>query len=297
MALKLSYVARETGINLWRNITLTVASMVTVAVSLALVGSALLLRQGVANLTARWEGGIEFIVFLQPHVTDDQRLAVERSLDQNPDVDTFVYVDQQGAYDEFKELFRNSPDLIEAVEPEVLPPSYRVVPRIPDAELVQALGEQFEGSPGVREVAFAFDTVRSIQDASRTASTIILIVAAVLLVAAGLLILNTIRMAMFARRREIEVMKLVGATNWFIRIPFMLEGMIQGAAGGAVAVVLVIGVSTVVGSLVGTDDLAIFQGLAVGGSELTSICLILLGIGVVVGAIGSAVAVTRFLDV
>jgi len=297
MALKMNYVVRETGINLWRNVTLTVASMVTVAASLALVGSALLLRQGVENLTARWEGGIEFIVFLQPNATEDQRAAVEQALTDNPEVDTISYVDQQAAYDEFKELFRNSPDLVDAVTAEVLPPSYRVVPRVPDAEVVAALGEQFETRPGVREVVFAFDTVRSIQAVSATISLYIFVAAVVLLVVAGLLILNTIRMAMFARRREIEVMKLVGATNWFIRVPFMLEGMIQGLVGGAFAVLLILGLATLFGSIGGSDDLAIFQGLAVAGSELVTICLLLMGIGIVVGAIGSGIAVTRFLDV
>lgn len=297
MALKLNYVARETGINLWRNITLTVASMITVAASLALVGSALLLRQGVENLTARWEGGIEFIVFLQPNVTEDQRLAVKQALEDNPEVESISYVDQAAAYEEFQELFRNSPDLVQSVTADVLPPSYRVVPRVPDAEIVQALGEQFETRPGVRQVVFAFETVKSIQSVSSTVSLYIFIAAVVLLIVAGLLILNTIRMAMFARRREIEVMKLVGATNWFIRVPFMLEGMIQGLVGGGVAVLLILGLSALFGSIGGSEDLAIFQGLAVEGSELTSICALLVGIGIVVGAIGSGIAVTRFLDV
>src|SRR5690606_19403492 len=189
---------------------------------------------------ARWEGGIEFIVFLNPDSTAEQREDIGDSLEQSPAVESATFVTQEEAYEEFKEIFQNTPEMIEAVSPEVLPPSFRVVPANPDAEAIRAVGEQFRDAPGVYRVIFAFDTVQQVQDLSRIVSIAIFFVAAILLGAALLLILNTIRMAMFARRREIEVMKLVGATNWFIRIPFMLEGLIHGVVGALVAVFSVV---------------------------------------------------------
>lgn len=295
---KIDYVVRETGHNLRRNITLTLASMVTVAVSLSLVGSALLLRQGVENATARWQGGIEFIVFMNADASAEQDTAVRESLEASPAVDEWIYVDQQQAYEEFQELFARSPEMVEAVTPDILPPSYRVVPSDPDAEAIRALGSQYEDRPGVREVVFAFDTVQTVQRLSRVLSIGILIVAGVLLFAAGLLILNTIRMAMFARRREVEVMKLVGATNWFIRIPFMLEGLIQGVVGAVFAVGSVYVLNNFFESrLSNAEDLQILQGFVVDSSEVFGTSVFLMVVGMLVGAIGSGIAVSRFLDV
>ena len=296
---KVDYIARETGHNLLRNISLTLASMVTVAVSLSLVGSALLLRQGVQNATARWEGGIEFIVFINADATPEQEQAIADRLEESPAVETFTYIDQQAAYAEFQELFQNTPEMIEAVDPEILPPSYRVVPLDPDAEAIRQLGETFETAPGVFRVVFAFDTVQQVQRLSRILSIGILFVAGVLLLAAGLLILNTIRMAMFARRREIEVMKLVGATNWFIRIPFIFEGLIQGVVGALVAVGSVVVLNNFFESKLSgnTDAFAILQGFVVDSSEVLGTSIFVLVVGMAVGAIGSGIAVSRYLDV
>ena len=147
-------------------------------------------------------------------------------------------------------------------------------------------------------VVFAFEAVQTLQQLSRLMSFAILFVAGFLLLASGLLILNTIRMAMFARRREIEVMKLVGATNWFIRIPFMLEGLIQGIIGALIAVGSVVVLNNFFESwLQNTETFAVLQGFVVSGSELLGTSLFILAVGMLVGAIGSGIAVSRFLDV
>jgi len=294
---KADYIARETAHNLRRNISLTLASIATVAVSLSLVGGALLIRQGVQNATARWEGGIEFIIFLDPDSTAEQQQAIGDALEESPAVESSTYVTQAEALDEFEQLFENTPEMIEAVSEEVLPPSYRVVPANPDADAIRAVGEQFQDAPGVFRVVFAFDTVQKVQNLARIVSFGILFVAAVLLGAAALLILNTIRMAMFARRREIEVMKLVGATNWFIRIPFMLEGLIQGIIGALVAVVSVVTLNNFFESRLGGELDSVLQGFVVGQSEVIGTSLFVLCVGVIVGMIGSGFAVTRYLDV
>jgi cell division transport system permease protein len=296
---KVDYIARETGHNLLRNLSLTLASIATVAVSLSLVGASLLLRQGVQNMTARWEGGIEFIVFVEPDATPEQAQALNDALGSSPAIESFDFVDQDAAFAEFQEMFRNTPEMIEAVSPDILPPSYRVVPTDPDAESIRAVGSQFEDQPGVYRVVFAFETVQQVQQLSRIVSISILFVAAVLLGAAGLLILNTIRMAMFARRREIEVMKLVGATNWFIRIPFMMEGLVQGIVGAVVAIGAVVALNNWLESLVtgGGTAIAILQGFVVDPSEVFGTSLFVFVVGVLVGGIGSGIAVSRYLDV
>jgi cell division transport system permease protein len=298
MAIKLDYVARETATNLFRNVTLTLASVLTVVVSLTLFGSALLLRQGVENANDRFKGGIEFIVYLQPTVTEDQKASIQKDLDDNPDVKDYTFVNQDETFEEFKRLFQNSPQLVETVTPDILPPSFRVAPRIQDPEVVKALGDQFESKPGVYEVVFAFEVVQRIQETFNKIGVRFLAAAVLLLVAALMLILNTIRVAMFARRREIEVMKLVGATNWFIRVPFIVEGIIQTLLGAAVAVgIMTFLIRPFIDELSEDRVLPIFQGFVITDSNLITTNIFVVGVAVLIGAIGSAVAVSRFLDV
>lgn len=298
MAIKLDYVARETATNLFRNVTLTLASVLTVVVSLTLFGSALLLRQGVENANDRFKGGIEFIVYLQPQITEDQKASIQRDLAANPDVKSATFVNQDQTFEEFKRLFQNSPQLVETVTPEILPPSFRVAPKIQDPQVVKALGDQFQGKPGVYEVVFAFEVVQRIQETFNKIGVRFLAAAVLLLVAALMLILNTIRVAMFARRREIEVMKLVGATNWFIRIPFIVEGIIQTLLGAVVAVgFMTFLIRPFIDELSRDRVLPIFQGFVITDSNLIYTNVFVVGVAALIGAIGSAVAVSRFLDV
>ena len=300
MAIKVDYVARETATNLTRNVTLTLASVLTVVVSLTLAGSAFMLNQGVNNANDRFRGGIEFIIYLQPTVTEEQKASIQRDLEANPDVkdDGITYVDQDETYEEFKRLFGDSPQLVETVTPDILPPSYRVAPRVKDPEVVQALGDQFNDKPGVYDVVFAFEVVKRIQDTFNKIGARFLVASGLLLFAALLLILNTIRVAMFARRREIEVMKLVGATNWFIRVPFMLEGLIQGLVGALFANAALWLINN--RWTAGVEEFPADSGLAsmvIGSDFQATRMLVILIIGAAAGAIGAGIAASRFLDV
>jgi cell division transport system permease protein len=299
MAIRIDYLARETSSNLVRNFSITLASVITVFVSLTLVGTSLMAQQGVERATQRWQGGIEFIVFMHPTATQDQIDGLRRDLESNPQIQKPVaFVNQQQAYEEFKELFKDSPEMVDAVKPEVLPTSFRVEPVDKNAEVISALTDAYKDKAGVREVVSATDTIRLIQRFSEFLTLIILIVALALLATALLLIFNTIRMAMFARRREIEVMKLVGATNWFIRVPYMAEGLIQGLLGAAVSVIaLALFRPVFEGWLPPADQFPIFSGFVPASSDMLPIYLLLIVVGSVIGAMGAGIAVTRFLDV
>jgi cell division transport system permease protein len=295
---RLSYVFRETWANLRRNLTLTAASLLTIVVSLTLVGVSLLIQRAVDNSLSRWQDGVEFIVFMNPEATQEQIGAVESNLQENPQVKTIKFFTKDQAYDEFKRLYPDSPELVETLTPEQMPTSFRVVPDTDDTALIDTIGQQLVKQPGVLSVEYAkkaVDWIRTVSNYLRFGSVI---AAFVLLAAATMLIWNTIRTAMFARRREIEVMKLVGATNWFIRVPFMLEGLVQGLIGGALAVGAVwAGNRFWRNSVVKGTEILEFQNLVVNSAQFTTVSLILLGLGAFIGALGSAIAVTRFLDV
>lgn len=294
MALSIDYVIRETAGNLRRNPLMTAAAVLTVFVSLFLVGAALLLRQGVSKATLQWRGGVELSVFMNSDATPGQIDAVRRTLEQMPEVRRFAFVDQEAAFAEFQRMFAGQPDLVESIKAQDLPPSFRVVPG--RAEFVDAVGQRFEqGAAGVFEVAYAKEEIDSLLKVTRVLQIGIGTAAAVLLLSAALLILNTIQMAIFARRREVSVMKLVGATNWFIRVPFMLEGMLQGLLGAAAAIGVVALVRNLLAGAVGSNLFG--NQLLPRGSDVVGTALFVLVAGALIGAAGSAFAVRRFLEV
>jgi len=296
MALKLDYVSRETLTNLRRNVLLTTASVVTVAVSLSMVGVAFLLRYGVDNATGKWKNGIEFEVFMNTDSTEAQKDRVARELTQNPDVERVKFVGRAEQYELFKDYFHDQPEYLENVRAEDLPESYRVAPRVKDADVIRAMADGIEGEPGVKQVEFAGEQVARALHTSRAMQWTMAVIAGVLFLASALLIFNTIRMAIFARRREIEVMKLVGATNWFIRVPFMVEGLAQGIVGAGASFALIYFLSDPLSTWI-VDNFDQFAGFILHRGEVLTTGVITLGVGSAIGAGSAGVAVTRFLDV
>ena len=298
MIFRFWYFIRETFVSLWRNLSLTLAAILTVAISLALVGSSLLIREGAEQATAQFQEGVEFIVFMNADALENQNEAIRKVLDTSPAIKEYVYVDKFAAYEEFRELFVDKPELVESVTPEIMPSSYRIVPRVPDADNVTELARQFSEQPGVKEVATATEAIRQIEDFSTRVSQALLLAAIVLVAVSAVLILNTVFTAISGRKTEIEVMKLVGATNWFIRIPFMLEGTIHGLMGAGLAVpALFVVDSKVLAYFQESEAVPLFRGFAVPDGFVWNTSIWILVIGAAIGMIGSAFAVTRYLDV
>jgi len=297
MAVNVEYVARETVTNLRRNISMASAALLTVAVSLTLVGGALLVKRGVDRATVQWKGNVELSIFMKPDASQAESEAVDRQLDAMPEVKSARYVSKPEAFDEFKQIFANEPDVRDSLTVDQIPPSYRVVPK--EAEQTKLIGERFQDTAGVFRVSYAKEEVDALVSVTNFLQIMLWGIAIVLLMAASLLILNTIRMAIFARRREVAVMKLVGATNWFIRVPFMLEGLLQGLVGAGIAYGVVwIGRDLIQNQVnSANNDIQLFKQFLVTSSDVAGTGILLLLVGVVVGTVGSALAVTRFLDV
>ena len=297
MIARISYAFRETWASFKRNVTLTMAAVITSAVSLLLVGSTFLIQRAFDNLLTRWKGDVELIVYVRSDADVNQIQVIEDALNSQPaviDVSKLRYLDQAESYAEAQKLFAGDPGTLRLLTPENIPSQFKVVPISQDSNLIRELGEQFRSLAGVREVAYAqdvFDVVARVSQFIRIATTAMSIV--LLVVAVGL-IWNTIRTAMFARRREIEVMKLVGATNWFIRIPFMLEGLMQGLIGGVLSCLGLWGLNTAWSNAVADFNDTELAALVVTDGYLRFVMFILLGIGAIAGAVGSGIAATRF---
>jgi len=295
MAVSTGYVVRETGVNLRRNLLMTVAAVITMAVSLTLIAAALMMKQAINKASVQWRGGVELSIFLQPNVTQNQQVAVGHELDSLQAVKHVRYVDKPQAYDEFKQMFANTPDLVNSLTINDMPPSYRVVPT--KAEDVTAIGERFKSQPGVKEVVYAKEVISSILKDFNTRRNVAIILAFAAFIGAVALIMNTIQLAIFARRREIAVMKLVGATNLFIQIPFMLEGMIQGMLGALVAFGISYLFRGTIASLASSGPLVGGTALYVTSTEAIYSGVVILIVGALIGGLGSVFAVRRFLSV
>jgi cell division transport system permease protein len=290
MPVSVDYVARETASNLWRNRMMTIAAILTVAVSLSLVGASLLLKQGVANATTKWQQGVGVALFLKPGISATQKNSVETEVRQLPYVRTCIPRSQSYDFSEAKRLL--TPDESQALTVNSTPSSYRCVLNNPAQ--AQAIAKQFTGFPGVSNVAYPGQAIRTMEKVTSIMQWVFLILAVILLLSSSVLILNTIRLAIFARRREVSVMKLVGATNWFIRLPFLFEGMVQGALGAVVAAFVVVGLHVVLDTLATSTSL--LYGVRQSTQQVVSTSLKVLVIGVVIGSFGSALGIRRFLD-
>jgi cell division transport system permease protein len=291
-----AYVSKEAATNLWRNRLMTAAAILTVAVSLALVGSALLLKQGASKATELWQNGVQTIVWVQPSAGPAQTDAIGTQLKESPYVRTCAYRTQAYDYDEAKRVL--PPDESDVTTEAQYPASFRC--QLTDPSQAPVVYQAFHGKPGVYDVKYPGQQIKTMQSVIRVLQWVFLTVAVVLLLSASVLILNTIRMAIFARRREVSVMKLVGATNWFIRLPFMAEGLIQGLLGAGVAVLVVLALYWGTGLNQGStaaDANSIIHQMSLTGWEVFGTCLLVTVVGAGVGVVGSAFAVRRFLDV
>jgi cell division transport system permease protein len=296
MLTRLSYFARETLVSLRRNLLMTIAGVLTVAVSLALFGGILLLSRWVDHGTAVIKGGVRLEVFMTIDATQQQIGDVRSALTADPQVKSFHYLDKKAAYAEFKRIFRKDPDLVKNVDASSLPASFRVVPK--KAEFTNAIQARFRTDhPGVDSVETPGDALRGLLDATNTARLIFIGLSIVLLVSSLFLIVNTIRLATFARRREIEVMKLVGASNWFVRIPFMAEGLVQGLIGAGFAVGVVVALKIGFDHWFSSGSTTnFFREFYVTSGDAASICFFyVLPLGIIIGLIGSTIGLRRFL--
>ena len=243
--MRAQFVLSEIGIGLRRNLTMTMAVILTVAVSFGLAGSGWLLRQQVSVMKDYFYAKVEVSVFLCDPisiaancsgvgVTDAQRAEILSDLHHNPLVQDVIYESKAKAYERFKKQFKDSPDLVNNVSPDALPESFRVKLKDPNeaATVASSLADR-PGVESVQDIKKLFGPVFDILSAFRNAAYV---VGAVMLLTAVILISNTIRVAAFGRRRETGIMRLVGASNLYIQLPFLLEGAVAGFIGGLGAV-------------------------------------------------------------
>lgn len=291
------YVLIEALGGLRRNLMMSLAVVLSVTVSLTLLGAALLLSEQVDLATDDWTGKVEVSIFLCddrtcPAITTQQRQTLEDDLLAQPEVSEVFYESKREAYERFVRLFADQPTLIEAIDVATLPASFRV--KLINPALFGVVKEQFAAYPGVEEIVDQRDVLNQFLAFTALVRNGALVVALIQLLAAGVLIANTIRVTAFARREQTAIMKLVGASNWYVRLPFVLEGVFAGALGAAASWgILLYSVPRVTRDLAREVELLPF----IGAAEVFAIAPAMFGAGIGIAAFASIVALRRFLRV
>jgi cell division transport system permease protein len=293
--MRFNYFFSETASNLRRNVLMTLAAISTVAISLLLLGGFEILRMATNNLTLNWEAKVEISAYLRDDAAPGEVNNLEDEVSGYPEVQRVTYVSQAQAYDEFRQLYRNNPEFYEYLDEDSLPASLRI--KLSDAKFTEEVAARIEGAPGVDDVRFGGEIIKRLLQVNSLLRTVTFVTSLVLMIAAAALIANTIRLAIYARRDEIGIMKLVGATNWFIRIPFMLEGVIAAMAGALLSGGIVLAANALLFSRMGKAFKFLGPVFTFTSGEMMSVMFVLLGVGALVGLIGSTMALRRFLEV
>jgi cell division transport system permease protein len=231
---KFSYVLKNTLVNMRRTPLLVFATIIAVLISSFLVFTTLSARSIVQNNTLRWQNGIHVVVFLDDRVTTTAHKQLQTSLESYPEVRTVDYFSKPEAEEEFKNLFRDQPELLAEVDYEILPASLRV--NLNDPSNYELITERLEGNPAVKEIRSSGEAIERLL--SLTDTLVISASAFALLIgfAAFILIINTLRLAAYSKKKEIKIMRLIGASSTYIRLPFIFEAVVESLIGTSIAV-------------------------------------------------------------
>jgi cell division transport system permease protein len=232
--MRVNFVLSEVATGLRRNLTMTVAMILTTAISLGLMGTGILIAGMISHMKEIYYDKVQVSIFLSDTVTDEQRSAIETELKDSPEVKSYIYESKDEAYQRFQEQFSQQPELVQNTPADALPESFRV--ELVNPERYPVIAEQFpngeNGVDQVRDEGDFLDRLFSLLNGARNATIAVAVVQAL---AALLLISNTIQLAAFNRRNETNIMRLVGASRWYTQLPFILEAAFAGLIGGLLA--------------------------------------------------------------
>lgn len=298
--MRLSFVSKEVGNGLRRNFTMTVALIVSVAVSLSLVGAALLLSSQVDRMKGYWYDKIEVSIFLCGNssvtftctgvVTDEQLRNIETILGGLEPVQDIFYESSTDAYDQFKEQFAGSA-ILANISPDALPASFRV--KLDNPENFEKVAGALQSVQGVESIQDQRKLLDRFFQILKGLQSFALVIALAMLFVTILLVMNTVRVAAFARRRETSIMRSVGASNMAIRLPFILEAAVAATIGSTLAT------AGILASKYWLIDAKLAPNLTfipfVTWNEVLAIVPVLYGVGIGTTVLASSVTLRRYL--
>ncbi|MFS2295165.1 MAG: permease-like cell division protein FtsX [Actinomadura sp.] len=301
--MRVQFVLQEIWIGLRRNMTMTISLVITVAIAMALFGTGLLLRAQVDASKSYWYDKIEVSIFLcaktssnpscqKQDVTDQQRETLKGQLEQMPQVSEVQYENKQEAYERFKDRFAGSPGFVESTREGDIPDSFRV--KLKNPEEYKGVAQAMLGQPGVDTVINEQEILKRFFRILNGLQVAALTIALIQVIAAVMLVGNTVRLSAFNRRRETGIMRLVGASNTYIQMPFILEGAIAGLIGGGFASILLIFSKKLLIDRLAGDVQLVSQ---LGWSTVIAVIIVSICFGVLLCAVASFLTLRRYLKI
>lgn len=288
------YFIQEVFHSLRRNNWMTFASIGTVAVSLFVLGVFLILVLNMNRLAGMLESQVQISVYLEDPLTDREKRQIGYDIESLQGIDSVTYVDRETAKERLKERLGDQKYLLDALsEDNPMPDAFEVTVTTPS--VVESAAGAIAAMQGVEEAKYGQDVVEHLFDITRLMRIFGFVLMGLLGGATLFIISNTIRLTVFARRKEIAIMKYVGATDWFIRWPFLLEGIVLGCIGGFIAAVALRSFYAAMAAKI-YSTLAFFP-LMPQYPFMNYVTLAILLAGIVIGAIGSVISLKRFLRV
>jgi cell division transport system permease protein len=243
--MRASFVFSEVLTGLRRNVTMTVAMILTTMVSLLLLGGGLLVVRMIDKTQAVYEDKLQVNVYLTNDISANDKgcqkdpcRTLRADLEKDPAVESVKYENRDQAYARFKEIFASQPELVKLARPEALPASFNV--KLYDPDRPEVIIQTFSGRVGVDSIADQSEFLDRFFDALNGVRDLTFVIALIQAVAALLLISNTVQVSAFTRRTEVGIMRLVGATRWYTQLPFLLEAVVAGVIGAVLAIGLLV---------------------------------------------------------
>jgi cell division transport system permease protein len=305
MAISPGYFLRETMSSFRRNWVMSLVAVSIIYISLLLVGAFFLTNSVLNTIVTNLESKVSVQVFLKDGAAATDVEALQAAVQKMPNVKSIAYVTKEQALARFKERTKNSPQLVEQLRGNPLPASIEVA--LVDPREVQGVVDRIvkepvlakviknPADPTKSDIRYGQDVVQNLFKATGFVRVFAAAFLALLLFVSLVLIGNTIRLAIYSRRREIGIMRLVGASNWFIRTPFLLEGVLQSLIGSILAILTLLAAQALIVPWLQTN--LAFLGVVIGGVTVAQLAALLIISGIVIGLLGSGTAVRRYLKV
>lgn len=280
--------------SIYRNRMMSIASISTVMASMLILGIFYITMANVNYVVKNVESGVEIKVFLKSNVTNDQMSQIESEAKSSEGVASISFESKQQALENFKKQLGNNQDLVAGIDPnKVMPESYVI--KFKGAKYVDSVVQKLKGMQGIDEIKDGREYIDKLVKITNFIKTLGIALMIILLIVAIFLISNTIKLTVIARRREIGIMKYIGATNWFIRWPFVVEGVFLGLLGA-----LVSGCVVGYGYTLAADAVAknlVIINLMNPADIIPTMLFMFIVVGVGLGFAGSAVSMRKFLNV
>lgn len=287
------YFCREALQSMLRNRILSLATISTVAICILILGMAILATLNASRIITRLESDLEIMSYLSSDLTASQISDVEKELKAIPGVDTVRFVSREEALQYLQETFgEDRYNLQQTLGKNPLPDAYEI--KAVDPHQVPAIAEQVEQVAGISRISYGKELVSNLFTATKWVRILSMAFIVLLSLGAIFLIATTIRLAVFSRRKEVYLMKLIGSTDWFVRWPFFIEGILLGTAGALIAILLL---ALGYGTLIGSVQAVPFVPVVTNTTLLIKLYAGLVLVGAFLGILGTYISLNRFLEV